>query len=158
MGTSRGGEAALLVASHYRQLRAVVSYSGSGLVFPAPADPTQAAWTWHGRGVAWARSAATVRQAEIPVERINGPVLLICGKDDRLWPSGTLLQVAVRRLQAHGRPYRYLCYPSAGHLIQPPYLPTQSTIDSRFGGDPKGQEAADTDSWSRVLALLRSAL
>ena len=36
------------------------------------------------RGLEDAEAAA---RAEIPVERINGPVLLISGKDDAMWPS-----------------------------------------------------------------------
>jgi dienelactone hydrolase len=42
VGTSRGGELALLLGAHYLDLEAVVSYVGSGLVFPSPADPEPA--------------------------------------------------------------------------------------------------------------------
>src|SRR5499427_6444922 len=37
-------------------------------------------------------------RVEIPVERINGPVLLISGKDDAMWPSERLAEIARRRL------------------------------------------------------------
>ena len=37
----------------------------------------------------------TVEAAEIPVERINGPVLLVSGTDDQAWPSSVLSEVAM---------------------------------------------------------------
>ena len=105
-GASRGGELALLLGSTYPDLRAVVSWVGSGLVYggvvsmgAAPA----AGWTRGGADIPFAgfdvsavrmdappvaltpgflaalADTARVAAAEIPVERINGPVLLIRG-------------------------------------------------------------------------------
>lgn len=43
-------------------------------------------------------------QAAIEVERIDGPVLLISGEADRVWPSADLSTVAVNRLDANHHP------------------------------------------------------
>jgi dienelactone hydrolase len=102
--------------------------------------------------------------AEIPVERINGPVLLISGKEDAMWPSERLAEIARRRLEAHHfpHPYRHLAYAGAGHLIGTPYLPT-TVLASRhpltgelfaYGGTPKGYAAARADSWREVLNMV----
>src|SRR5215210_7514493 len=112
VGTSRGGELALLLGAHYPELEAVVSYAGSGFVCPSPAgqDP---AWTFRGKPLPWIPNPFDIFQArpgqieksEIPVERTNGPVLLISGDADQVWPSTQLSQVAVDRLRHSERPY-----------------------------------------------------
>ena len=162
VGTSRGGELALLLGAHYPDLQAVVSYVGSGLVFPSPAGP-EPAWTFRGRPLPWIPNPfdnlqADPRQfekAEIPVERTNGPVLLISGDADQVWPSTQLSQVAMERLGRYERPYHdeFRRYPDAGHGIQPPYLPT-TPGPYYYGGDLEGNAAANADSWQLVLDML----
>jgi dienelactone hydrolase len=107
-----------------------------------------------------------VEAAAIAVERIRGPVLLISGEDDRLWPSPVLAEIAAARLAAHKRAVTHLRYPGAGHMIGPVGLPaTANTIlhplrgqTMALGGTPAGNAAAAADSWPRVLKFLRTAL
>ncbi len=106
--------------------------------------------------------------AEIPVERIRGPVLLISAKDDAIWPSTDLAEIAVARLRAHGHPYpvEHLSYDDAGHLLLAPYRVT--TIPAMphpvlrmklaFGGTPAGTAHAMEESWQRVLSFLETSL
>jgi dienelactone hydrolase len=166
IGTSRGGELALLLGAHYPDLQAVVSYVGSGLVFPSPAGP-EPAWTFRGKPLPWISNPFNILQAdpeqfdkaEIPVERTNGPVLLISGDADQVWPSTQLSQVAMDRLGRYERPYRdeFRHYPDAGHGIQPPYLPaTPGTY--YYGGDLGGNAAANEDSWRCLLRMLDGRL
>jgi pimeloyl-ACP methyl ester carboxylesterase len=49
----------------------------------------------------------SVGPATIRVERIQGPVLLISGRADRIWPSERLADIAFQRLQAHAFPHHY---------------------------------------------------
>ena len=85
-----------------------------------------------GRPVAYApfyrsqlRDAQAVERATIPVENIHGPVQLVSGLDDQMWPSSDLADIAFRRLEAHHHPFpfRHLKYPGAGHMILVPYWP-----------------------------------
>jgi hypothetical protein len=144
MGYSRGGEGSLLVASHYSDIKAVVSVSGSGLVFPDPwtTEPTPA-WTWRGEDIPyftefiWPNVAidSDAQDAEISVESINGPVLLLAGADDDLWLSGYLSQIAKNRLDRFNHPYadQLLIYPGTGHAILPPYQPVSPIVGSDYG-------------------------
>jgi dienelactone hydrolase len=89
VGTSRGGELALLLGAHFPDLEAVVSYVGSGLVFPSPVG-SEPEWTFRGKLLPWISNPFDILQpkpeqferAEIPVERTNGPVLVISGDAD----------------------------------------------------------------------------
>lgn len=105
----------------------------------------------------------TVAAATIPVENIGGPVLLISGTDDRMWPSPRLAEIAMNRLEAHDypHPYEHRQYEGAGHAIATPYRPTmgrESTQRFAFGGTPEGYAHADAHSWSRILTYLEAGL
>ena len=165
VGHSRGGELALLLGATYPELKAVVSYVGSGVVNSSP-EGDEPAWTLRGNPVPYLRpssgtpgpDAEQVREAEIPVERTNGPVFLIAGGDDALWPSERLSRVAHDRLQRHDRPYNdeIAIYPDAGHLIGAPYAPT--TPSRRLGGEARANAEACEDSWRKALSLLETSL
>jgi dienelactone hydrolase len=106
--------------------------------------------------------ARTVESASIPVERMRGPVLLISGAADQMWPSARMASDVMKRLDVHAFPYRHesLVYEEAGHGLNLPYLPT-TTINSGTllqGGTPQATAAANADAWPRVLAFLENAL
>jgi len=114
------------------------------------------------------RDAAAVSRATIPVERIGGPVLLISGRDDQIWPSTVFSEMVVARLQKHGHPYavEHLAYEGAGHMIFPPFAPTTRRNSAHavlktnylFGGSAEADAAACIDSWPKVLAFLEAAV
>jgi len=193
-GASRGGELALLLASTYPEFRAAISWVGSGLAYGGVVSmgaAPMAGWTRGGLDVPFAgfdtsavnlearpvtltpgflaalADTERVAAAEIPVERINGPVLLISGTDDQVWPATVLSEFAVRRLRAHGHAFavEHLAYEGAGHLIGPP-IPGMNVslthavhpiigLDFAFGGTPQTNTAASHDSWPRILQFLR---
>ena len=101
-----------------------------------------------------------VARATIPVERINGPVLLLAGELDG--SGGPVFhQIAADRLAAHGRPHEHVVYPGAGHLIAaPPYAPTTMTVvpmagvTCDYGGDPASTARACADVWRRTREFL----
>ncbi|WP_135853951.1 acyl-CoA thioesterase/bile acid-CoA:amino acid N-acyltransferase family protein [Halorussus salinus] len=110
-----------------------------------------------------------IRRATIPVENIDGPVTLVSGEDDRLWPSAELGGIAERRLREHDHPHsvRHLTVESAGHAISFPYQPTTglTTIDSplpgtttALGGSPEGLARAAEESWPVVLSTFEEGL
>jgi hypothetical protein len=63
-----------------------------------------------------ARDAGAVDAARIPVERCAGPVLLVSGGDDHVWPTARMCAMLVERMSSHGRrdAIRHLNYPRAG--------------------------------------------
>lgn len=102
--------------------------------------------------------------ALIPVERIEGPVLLISGKEDALWPSAHFGALITERARMKGFDFsiEHLSYDGAGHSIEAGYGPTtvnqsyhpirKAMID--FGGTPEGLAKARADSWPRVLGFV----
>jgi dienelactone hydrolase len=203
MGSSRGGELALLLGATFPDINAVVAVVPSGVIHgpfgpSAPGDPRpRAAWTFHGaplpylqqnnrpydptvvrrRGehlvetpmyLHWLRDTAAVERSSIAVERIKGPVLMISGKDDDIWPSFALAEIARRRLEAHRHPYRFvhLAYDRAGHVIVAPFGPTTTStsmmhpVSGRsyaLGGTPRDNADASADSWPKILGFLEDA-
>jgi dienelactone hydrolase len=104
--------------------------------------------------------------AEIPVERTNGPILIVCGEADDMWPAIELTDVVLRRV-AEARfphPVRRLAYPDAGHLITLPYLPVRTSAihplggNFAYGGTRAGTAAARAAAWREMLAFLTTSL
>ncbi len=104
------------------------------------------------------------REAAIPVERINGPVLLISGREDAMWPSTRFSELVMARLTEHRHPYpdQHVAYDGAGHIIGQPWVPTTVTagfhpVSKRlfaYGGTAKGSADARADAWPRIRTFL----
>jgi dienelactone hydrolase len=194
-GQSRGGELALLLGAQCPAVKGVISWVGSGVVFGGVgADPTlseKPAWTRHGEPVPFIgggqpdippgrpfsftpvfrqmiSDADAVARAAIAVERIDGPVLMISGDEDALWPSGTLSELAMQRMEERGHRFAraHLRQPGAGHLLGIPYAP--ATVRSMFqpvarllidfGGSAAADAAASVAAWRATLSFLREHL
>ncbi|MGH2562490.1 MAG: acyl-CoA thioester hydrolase/BAAT C-terminal domain-containing protein, partial [Thermomicrobiales bacterium] len=158
VGHSRGGELALLLGATYPAFEAVVSYVGSGLIYSAlnGVDP---AWTYNGQPLPHFWNPENWSDSAIPVERINGPVLLISAENDLVWQSAILSQFAEDRLlrMNHSYAVEHRRYQDAGHFILPPYQPATQGLDFS-GGTAHGNATAMADSWPRVLRLLDERL
>ena len=126
IGGSRGAELALLLASHYPEIRAVVAIVPGSAVFPALTDAmTTPGFSLRNQPLpfvpmTWAatphlftgdlraafetlmRDTAAMQRAAIRVERINGPVQFVSAAKDEMWPSREMADAMMRRLQAHG--------------------------------------------------------
>ncbi len=149
IGGSRGGELALILGARFPVVRAVVAAVPSGVVWGSTTGEgaawTQdglplAAVPWSGTfpavqtdlsGDAHYTSrqvflddlaAATPEEldaATIRVEDTQGPILLLAGADDQLWPSCVLADIAHQRLVASGHAAQHddvvHCFADAGH-------------------------------------------
>ena len=189
LGTSRGGELALVLGATYPSLfRVVVANVPSNVVWPGLSDDSETpAWTLKGeplpsvprhfspadralagrdRFLNRMQDAAALARAEIQVERIDGPVLLLSGKDDQLWPSDLFAARIVDRLKAHHfkHPVEHYSYENAGHRMARPFVPTSDVREVQIhpvskrpnmaGGTPEGQARANEDSWQKLLDFL----
>lgn len=196
-GASRGGELALLAGAKFPQVRAVVGWAASGVVWAGLGVGGRVggpAWTEGGEPVPYAvpsdlpsgygrrgrpivlRSTfeaplqdGRTEESVIAVERVQGPLLLMSGGDDRLWPAAPLAEVAVSRLadRRHRFDVRHLHYQPAGHLAgRPPGLPapppaSAHPADGRrydLGGTPAADASSGADAWPQVVELLSQAL
>ena len=187
VGTSKGAEVALLVASRSPAVKAVVAYAPSSVAWGCICvDASRASWTANGKAVASVPQVPSVpvspgapvrpvlnylnrlqrapRDAAIPVEQIQGPLLLVAGSDDELWPSLLMAQRLMARraaLGAHARD-RLLTYKGAGHLIGKGFLPAGSTRIAggriETGGTPVANARAQADSWPKAVDFLKAEL
>ena len=192
VGTSKGGEAVLLIASRYPEVKVVVAGVPSSVVWQGinmkDFGDSSGSWTSGGKpvpflaydnsapfdGANWlksihdmyARSIAKMTansDAIIPVERIAGPVMLICGEADGLWPSCPMSQAVVARLKTKGfrHDVQLLAYPNAGHAaFGPPVKPDAPYYAQlmALGGDLPGNTAARADGWAKATAFLAKTL
>jgi len=109
---------------------------------------------------------AVIRAAEIPVEQVKGPILMVSGEADAMWPATEMAQLAQRRAAERGFPHQltHLRYPDAGHLCGGvPGTPVATQIRHpltrqtySLGGTPAANAHARADSWPRVLQILRN--
>lgn len=177
VGVSKGAELALLAASRNSRIRAVVAIAPGSVVFQnlGSSRRSTSSWTSGGTDVPFApfvksevfdktrRLAdlynasldAAPPQAKIPVERIAGPILLLSGKDDALWPSTKMANEIVNRLtQHHFRyPVKNQSFDDVGHHVAT--IPMRPTADSvRLGGKPQALAKTHLRAWREVIGFL----
>lgn len=204
LGGSKGAELGLVAASRFAQIRAVIAFSPSSVVYPGlfyakSSGPPPSSWSYVGiplpyvngtppqavevqiardvrekRPVSFApeylaqlQNAANLGEATIPVERINGPILLVSGDADKLWPSSFMAAQIVNRRRTMRNKFNdvWLRYARAGHEIgEPYYFFADSTLAHlpRFamalGGNPAANQAASADAWPKIIAFLQRAM
>ena len=107
-----------------------------------------------------------------PVENISCPVLLAFGTGDLNVNSDFASEFIFNRLKVHGKEHlcSILCYPEAGHLIEPPYTPhcyasfsgntAKWSGDNHlvWGGEMNAHAKAQEDAWPKILNFLRRNL
>lgn len=196
MGASRNAELALVIASTLNdRVKGVIAYAPSSVVWsntvvPYSSDEVKPAWTFKQKAIPfvsmpkikapasatietlsyWQKGLADTAQVAkgvIKVERIKGPVLLLSGKDDQVWPAGRMSDMIEKRLREHhfGFPFQNIQYAQVGHLVSgdPDAESTvregQMTINGRayqyvYGGTAAGDKQAQQDARNKVLAFI----
>lgn len=126
IGGSRGAELALLLASHYPDIDAVVAIVPGSAVFPALTDAmTTGGFSLHDKPLpfvpmTWGatpyllvgdlrgafetimQDGAAMQRAAIAVENINGPIQFVSASRDEMWPSKEMADAMMLRLKAKG--------------------------------------------------------
>lgn len=186
VGYSKGAEAALLVATRYRELKAVVagmpsSVTWDGLDPPSILFGLNSSWSEGGREVPslgygsydserglyavfedGLKTLPKHPEAVIPIERFGGRLLLICGDRDTLWPSCSMAEQVKARAAGAGRPVTQLLrYPAAGHGVMGAPIAASEADMRRFaevGGTAQANAAARANGWPKIMAFLQAAL
>nr|XP_056707302.1 acyl-coenzyme A thioesterase 1-like [Euleptes europaea] len=180
LGLSKGADMGLALAALWPGIKAAVSISGSGFnsfiplrakgltipALPYDLEKTKAV----GDAVDFSEILPDPRDPDalgcrIPVEKSSSKFLFLSGQDDRNWQSERYCQEAVQHLQQNGRHVEFYCYPGAGHLLEPPYLPLcRESIHKLFGlamlwgGKWKEHAKAQEDAWQRIQNFFRQHL
>ena len=208
VGTSRGGELALLLASKFpKEISGVIAYVPSSVIYGGYAptiNEKTVAWTLNGKTIKKEAPAFTddeMKQlankhkiplhdgsyndpyestsaflygmkidpsgfniASIEVEKIESPILIISGEDDKMWPSSLYGDLIMERLNKMKSSIdrKLLKYPDAGHAISFPYemafeKPFYHPVAKKWfilGGSKKGNANANQNSWKEVLNYL----
>lgn len=98
-------------------------------------------------------------RSRIPVEAIDGPVLVLSGEKDRIWPSARFGEIIVRQLEANDHPWRFehRRFREAGHVIRVPYtLPEDDDAAEihPYGGTHEANAHAAASAWEATLSYL----
>ena len=129
IGGSRGGELVLNLASRFNHFNAVIAMSTSNVSFPAITwSANTSSWTYKNKEVSYVPAGLNtispaikgdlytahslmledeeaVKKAEIQVENINGPILILSGKDDDQWPATLMSNRIIERLNENDFKY-----------------------------------------------------
>lgn len=175
IGTSKGGELALLLGSVYPQINGVVANVPASVAFQSinfSFSLPKSSWSKNGKAIPYVKFSnfdkteilgnnfvdmyieslskkRAVKKATIKVENINGPILLLSGEDDIMWPSTYMCDQVVKRLKDNNfqHAYDHISYEDAGHGFF--YGITHS-----LGGTSSGNKYARKDSYEKVLSFL----
>ncbi|XP_020026898.2 acyl-coenzyme A thioesterase 1-like isoform X1 [Castor canadensis] len=180
LGISKGGELGLAITSFLKGVTAAVIINGSvaavgGTIHykdesvpPVSILRNRVKMTNDGLMdvVDALQSPLVEKKSFIPVERSDTTFLFLVGQDDHNWKSEFYADEVSRRLQAHGKEKpQIICYPEAGHYIEPPYFPlcragVHLLVGSNilFGGEPRAHAMAQVDVWKQLQTFLHKHL
>ncbi|XP_041658720.1 acyl-coenzyme A thioesterase 1-like [Cheilinus undulatus] len=106
------------------------------------------------------------KATQIPVEKAEGRFLFVSAEDDLNWDSKGYVDMMVERLKHHGKDnFECICYPGAGHYLEPPYGPycpssfhgvVRRTV--LWGGEPRIHAAAEVHMWQKIQEFFRANL
>ncbi len=187
VGYSKGAEASLLTAVGYPGLKAVVagapshvswqaieitgSFINSSSTFSRAGQPipylpyrdvnffaVKGPFEIHDKSL---RHQDRNPEAQIAVERIKAPVMLLCGDKDIVWPACPMSEKMIKRaMEKRATVPVLLRYPDAGHGVLGPPI-TKKRPDKALGqagGTAEANIAARLDAWPKVIAFLDEAL
>jgi acyl-coenzyme A thioesterase 1/2/4 len=103
----------------------------------------------------------------LPVERAGGPVLLISGVDDQMWPCAWGSDLVLNRLRAKGfaHPMRHLALPETGHItpipntitsLSPALFHSLANVFLACGGTAQGTARTSWQTWDALVSHYRT--
>ncbi|XP_077955050.1 acyl-coenzyme A thioesterase 1-like [Gasterosteus aculeatus] len=180
---SKSGDLALSMASYLQGVEAVVWINGCSAntllplyyqksqILPAlmidlsKLIPTESE-AFNGKKVMNDPLAEENEATLIPVERAEGRLLFVASEDDLNWDSTAYVDMMVERLQRHRKDnFEIVCYPGAGHILEPPYGPycpssLHAVVGSPvlLGGEAWSHAAAEVHLWEKIQEFFRTHL
>lgn len=196
IGASRNAELALLIASTFPEIvSGVVAYSPSSVswsntVLPYNSNELKPSWKYNGIDIPyvpmekitanesdkiemieyWKKGLSKeelVNHATIKTEKINGPILLFSGIDDKVWPSSLMADMIQENLKENNFKYsiQNIKYENAGHLIsrRPEENSSSRTAiiningkdyEYEFGGTNEGDFKAKKDAKVKLMEFI----
>ena len=186
VGYSKGAEAALLYGAHRQGLSAIVAGAPTYVSWQAPGPvgaiiggtstfsdggkalpfiPYSNVNFFAGPGPFEIHSksllnAADHEEAEIAIERIGAPLLLLCGTKDTVWPACPMAEHLMNRAVKGGRPPPVLLtYANAGHGVLGPPPVVGGRADPLIGRSTREADiSARRDAWPQVVSFLQGSL
>jgi dipeptidyl aminopeptidase/acylaminoacyl peptidase len=143
VGGSRGADLALLVGSHYKDIKCVVGIVASNVAFPGNTNHfSTSSWTFQNkelpfvpvneaaipflmngdlRGTFEAMLTDSIAQSHalIKVENIRGPILLVSATKDEICPSTPMSEKMIERLKSKNFKYYFEHIPINGGHAEP---------------------------------------
>ncbi len=191
MGASNEGELALQLAAHFPDLVGGVigleasTVSWSNTVLPQNSDKIMPSWTFNKKAVPYIKmpkikggkgteiktmpywqkglaDSSKVKKALVKAENISGPILLISGKDDQVWPAAQMADILEKHLKSKdSKPkFQNIQYENAGHLISAKpgtFIPSGfMDINGKkykfdFGGTRKGNISSQKKALQNIM-------
>ncbi|CAM5121894.1 unnamed protein product [Eretmochelys imbricata] len=182
LGLSKGADLALSLATFLPGIQAAVSISGCGVnsfiplrvngftIPPHPYDLGRMKTVGDSGIIDFSEVLDDPRDpatwaCRIPVEKSPAKLLFLSAQDDRNWKSELYCREVVHCLRQCGRDVEFYCYPGAGHLLEPPYLPLcQASIHKLtggyvlWGGQWREHARAQDDAWHRIQVFFQQHL
>lgn len=141
IGGSKGAELALVAATVFQGIDALVLLSPSSVVWQSinhrEFGSVESSWMFNGRPLPFLKydfSRGVERMYDfyataidnldddhsvIQAEKVDSPVLMVSGSQDKLWPSKRMSEMIFSRLQGKGFPHTvdHVNFEEAGHLL-----------------------------------------
>ncbi len=98
------------------------------------------------------------KEAEIAVENINGPVLLISAENDSMWPSYESGEKVVERLRKNGfkHHFEHIHYPVCSHYMIPIDMPAAKMLFAVERKYPEKCGESRRDAGERTIEFLKN--
>ncbi|XP_041660232.1 acyl-coenzyme A thioesterase 1-like [Cheilinus undulatus] len=183
LARSKGADVALSLAAFVPGIEAVVWINGcnanvalplyyqkhqilSALMFdPSKMIPTESG-AFIGKYAVDDPQAEENKASLIPVEKAEGHFLFASSEDDLNWDSKAYMNMMVERLKHHRKDnFECVCYPRAGHYLEPPYGPHFPSSFHRvvgvpvlWGGEPRSHAAAEVHLWKKIQEFFKTHL
>ncbi|MGB0716248.1 MAG: acyl-CoA thioesterase/bile acid-CoA:amino acid N-acyltransferase family protein [Phycisphaerae bacterium] len=185
VGHGKGAEVSLILGSRVPEVRAVVAFAPSSVVWQSPAKgfPVASSWIYQGQPLAFLpfrpdekfsrtgrmadlhqasldyfleHDRDTINRSAIVIEQTQGPVLMVSGDQDAFWPADVMGHGSFLRLSATKHPYE------DDHLIfenagHDIGVPgyTRTVNDPKSGGSREANAHARRKGWQAAVALLK---